>query len=80
LHFFFPNKYLQCFQNEFVKSLSSNLRSLRKIAEEKQTDAIDASGDEYTDDGDDDYVRRNTKRRRIGRTQYTMGTTSTTTT
>ena len=52
-------------QNEFVKSLTTNLRNLRKIAENRQKfygyhDVVQ----DYSDDEDDDYMARRTKKRK----------------
>ena len=52
-------------QNEFVKSLTTNLRNLRKIAEDRLKfygyhDVIQ----DYSDDEDDDYMARRTKKRK----------------
>ena len=52
-------------QNEFVKSLTTNLRNLRKIAESRQKfygyhDVVH----DYSDDEDDDYMARRTKKRK----------------
>ncbi|THU87049.1 hypothetical protein K435DRAFT_826523 [Dendrothele bispora CBS 962.96] len=50
-------------RSEFVKSLSTNMRILRKLAEVRGN-ANEPSTDEYTDDGDDEYVHRHSKKRR----------------
>ena len=52
-------------QNEFVKSLTTNLRNLRKVAENRLKfygyhDVVQ----DYSDDEDDDYMARRTKKRK----------------
>ena len=53
-------------QNEFVKSLATNLRNLRKLEAEKRLKFYgyhDVAQD-YSDDEDDDYMAQRTKKRK----------------
>ena len=52
-------------QNEFVKSLTTNLRNLRKIAENRlKFYGYHEVVQDYSDDEDDDYLARRTKKRK----------------
>ena len=52
-------------QNEFVKSLTTNLRNLRKIAENRlKFYGYHEVDQDYSDDEDDDYMARRTKKRK----------------
>jgi len=60
-----PDAKVRIHRNEFVKSLTTNLRNLRKIAETRQKfygyhDVVQ----DYSDDEDDDYMARRTKKRK----------------
>jgi len=60
-----PDARVRIHRNEFVKSLTTNLRNLRKIAENRQKiygyhDVVQ----DYSDDEDDDYMARRTKKRK----------------
>ena len=52
-------------QNEFVKSLTTNLRNLRKVAENRlKFHGYHEVVQDYSDDEDDDYMARRTKKRK----------------
>lgn len=52
-------------QNEFVKSLTTNLRNLRKVAENRlKFYGYHEVVQDYSDDEDDDYMARRTKKRK----------------
>ncbi|PPQ69611.1 hypothetical protein CVT24_001367 [Panaeolus cyanescens] len=53
-------------KNDFVKSLTTNLRSLRKLEEDQRSrdHAFESAMVEYSDEDDDEYVSRQFKRRR----------------
>ncbi|KJA21186.1 hypothetical protein HYPSUDRAFT_42305 [Hypholoma sublateritium FD-334 SS-4] len=51
-------------KNDFIKSLTTNLRTLRKVEAEKHQHTRGVVED-YSDDQDDDYVSKDTKRRKL---------------
>lgn len=51
-------------QNDFIKSLNLNLRTLRKVEADKRQYDRGAVEDYSDDQGDDDYMSKRTKRRK----------------
>jgi len=58
-----PENKVRIQKNDFIKSLNTNLRTLRKVEAEKHQYDRGAIED-YSDDQDDDYVSKDTKRRK----------------